>query len=166
MDARREVREYTVRDVTDDDREFLRGVYAASRAVEMNAVPWVDAVKRTFIEHQFNAQTAHYREHYPNAKHQIILVDGKAAGRLYVDRTDPAMIEMLDITILAEYQRRGVGTAIIKALLGEGANSMRIVRVYTEEFNPSLRLFERLGFEVTEKDGFLCRLDASPAEEK
>jgi GNAT superfamily N-acetyltransferase len=162
MDAMREVTKYTLRDASDGDREFLLEVYAAGRALELNALPWDDAMKRAFVEHQFNAQSDHYREHYPDAEHKVILVDGKAAGRVYVNLKDGVMIELLDITVLDKYRRLGIGTAIIEEMLRKGRDSNRVVRVYTEEFNPSLRLFERLGFEVTEKDGFLCRLDAAP----
>ena len=166
MDAERAITKYTLRDVTEEDRDLLLDAYAAGRAVELNAVPWDDAMKRTFVEHQFNAQSDHYREHYPYAEHKIVVVDGKAVGRVYVDRDDAAMISLLDLVVLEPYRGRGIATAVIQDLLTEGRRSNRIVRVYTEEFNPSLRLFESLGFESTEKDGFLWRLDARPAEEK
>ncbi len=159
---KRAVKKYTLRDVTEGDREFLLEVYAAARAMELSVLPWDDAMKRAVVEHQFDAQTAHDQEHYPAAEHTFILVDGEDAGRLYVDRADTQMIALLDITVLERYRRRGVGKVLVGSLLADGAISNRIVRVYTEEFNPGLALFTSLGFEVTEKDGFLLRLDAEP----
>src|SRR4029077_6812605 len=86
------------------------------------------------------------------------------AGRLYVDRQD--LISILDITVLEDFRGRGIGRAIIEAILAEGKASGRTVRIYTEDFNPAFGLFTALGFEVTEKDGFLCRLDAAQRKKK
>ena len=45
----------SMRPVTPDDREFLLSVYAASREAELEMLPWDDALKRGFVEHQFGA---------------------------------------------------------------------------------------------------------------
>lgn len=134
----------TMRPVTPEDREFLLTVYASSRESELAMVPWDEAMKRLFVEHQYGAQTAHYLEVYPSATHDIVLTDGVPCGRLYVNRSE-AEIAILDINVLPEFRRRGIGTHIIEGLKAEAAG--RSVRVYVESYNPSQKLFSELGFE-------------------
>jgi RimJ/RimL family protein N-acetyltransferase len=133
----------SLRPVTPGDREFLLRVYASSRETELAALPWDAAMKNTFIEHQYSAQTAHYQEAYPAATHDIVLADGVPCGRLYVDRRD-GEIAILDVNVLPEFRRRGIATRIIEGLKAEARG--RSVRVYVETFNPSQKLFAELGF--------------------
>jgi hypothetical protein len=72
--------------VVQGDREFLIGLYGSVREPELAHVRWDDTMRRAFVEHQFAAQDAHYREHYPGATLDVIEIDGSPAGRLYVHR--------------------------------------------------------------------------------
>src|SRR5215471_14895823 len=47
-------------------------------------------------------------------------------------------------------------------LLQEAAESSKPINIYVENFNPSLRLFKRLGFQVGEENGFQLLLKWSP----
>ena len=143
----------TLRDVCDEDREFLLSVYEAGRETELAMVPWDAAQRRAFVEHQFDAQDMHYRTYYEGSTHEIILFDGVPAGRLYLNRAD--QIAILDIAVLPEFRNRGIGTALIRRLKDEAATSGRVLRIYIESFNPSQKLFTDLGFAVVEDDGVM-----------
>ena len=145
-------RSVTLREVGADDEAFLLKVYASVRADEMARVPWSEAQRAAFIKMQFDAQQLHYRTHNPEATHDIILLNGCPVGRLYVARRKNE-VRILDITILPEHRNRGIGTPLIKELMGEAARAEIPLNVYVESFNPSRRLFERLGFVKTEEDG-------------
>jgi RimJ/RimL family protein N-acetyltransferase len=97
---------YRSRPVTDADREFLLA-YASAREIELFHGTVDEAMKR-LIEHQFDAQSAHYASEYANARHEIITLaaTGEPVGRVYVNRSDE-QIAILDITILSEFRRRG-----------------------------------------------------------
>lgn len=135
----------TLRPITDDDLPFLNDVYASTRQEELAPVPWSEAEKEAFLRMQFDAQHRHYAEHYPNASFDVILVDGAAAGRLYVDRRETE-IRIVDIALLPAFRQRGIGTRLLTGLLDEGARSGRPVGIHVERFNPALRLYQRLGF--------------------
>ena len=135
----------SLRPIADDDREFLLRTYASSREIELSMVPWDDEQKHVFVAHQFDAQTSYYREKYPDATHDIILFNGTAAGRIYVDRTE-SEIAILDLNVLPEFRRNGIATSVVGDLKAE--SSGRSVRVYVETFNPSQKLFAELGFAV------------------
>jgi GNAT superfamily N-acetyltransferase len=141
-----------LRTATQEDNAFLFKVYASTRAEEMERVPWDEAQKEAFLGMQWNAQQIHYRTYNPNATHDIILLDEDAVGRIYVARRE-AEIRIMDITILPEYRNRGLGTPLIEGLMREAALAHLPLTIFVESFNPSLRLFERLGFSMVKSDG-------------
>ena len=128
-----------------DDRPFLLAVYASTREPELATVPWDAAQKAEFVERQFEAQHAHYREHYGEAAFDVVLVSGQPAGRLYVDRAAEE-IRIVDIALLPEFCRRGIGTTLLRGLQSEAAAAGKPLRIHVERFNPALRLYQRLGF--------------------
>ena len=149
--------EIELRPVTDNDREFLLAAYAAGREIELSMVPWDDALKRAFVEHQFDAQTAHYSAEYENARHDVILLSGEPVGRLYVSRSDDT-ISILDFAVLNEYRGRGIGSAVVGSLIDEARVSNRSVQVYVETFNPSQAFFTSRGFTVKGRDDVNLKL--------
>ena len=145
-----------------EDEEFLYRVYAGTRTEELALVPWDQAQKEAFLRSQFDAQSRWYREHYARATYELILIDGKPAGRLYVHRGETE-IRIVDIALLAEHRGTGVGTSLLHDLLAEAAASGRRVTIHVERFNPALRLYERLGFTVAEDKGAYVFLERPPA---
>jgi RimJ/RimL family protein N-acetyltransferase len=142
----------TLRPVSADDYDFLVALYGSTRAEEMALVPWTTEQQETFIRSQFAAQQDHYAQKYPTASHDIIVCDDRPVGRLYVARLDHE-IRIIDITLLPAERNAGIGSHLLRQLLDEANGSGKVTRIYVEEFNPSLRLFERLGFSPTEQHG-------------
>jgi ribosomal protein S18 acetylase RimI-like enzyme len=140
------------RPVAPADEPFLYDVYASTRAPELALVDWSDEEKDVFVRQQFQAQARHYREHYPNATHDVIVVDDVPVGRLYVDRW-PAEIRVVDIALLPRYRRRGLGSRLMRDVQAEGAASGRCVTIHVERFNPAWRLYRRLGFTPVDEAG-------------
>lgn len=143
---------YTLRPVRDEDEALLLAIYASSRAEEMALVPWDAAMKDAFLRSQFSAQQTHYRSYFPQAVHDMILVDGEPVGRIYVDRRADE-IRILDVTMLTESRGRGIGTRIIQELMKEADDQDQSLSIYVESFNRSLGLFQRLGFVKAEETG-------------
>jgi ribosomal protein S18 acetylase RimI-like enzyme len=158
MNARKEI---TLRPVTEADDEFLLSVYASTRAEELERVPWTPEQKEAFVRMQFAAQKRHYAAQYPQASHDIIYADGVPVGRLYLSRGADGF-HILDITVLAQHRNAGTGSFLLRELLAEAGKAAKPVSIYVENFNPSLRLFERLGFQRVEEDGFQLLLKKLP----
>lgn len=154
-------KEISLRPVTEEDREFLLRAYAAGRETELSVLPFDEAQKRAFCEHQLQAQTAYYLEKFPHATHDIIFAGREPVGRVYADRGD-ALISILDLAVVVDHRRKGIGTYIIKALLDEAAADSRRVGVYVESFNPSQKLFRDLGFQLVESDGLNLYFEWQP----
>lgn len=151
----------TLRDVLEEDKPFLREVYACTRAQELALVPWNDEQREAFLRLQFDAQHSYYHAQFPEANYQIILQESEPIGRLYVHRTE-ADIRVLDITLLPAYRSASIGTSLIQELLDEGARTGLAVSIWVEHFNPSRTLFERLGFSKIQEDGYNLLLEWRP----
>lgn len=150
----------TLRPVNSDDYDFLVEVYGSTRAEEMALTPWTAEQQLAFVRSQFAAQQDHYAKKYPTANHDIIMSDDRPVGRLYVARLDQE-IRIIDITLLPGERNAGIGSFLIKQLLNEANRSNKMTRIYVEEFNPSLRLFERLGFSPSEQHGIHLLMQCS-----
>src|SRR5688572_13925507 len=152
----------TLRPITPDDMEFLCQVYASTRQEEMALVTdWSEAQKTAFLQMQFNAQHAHYAEHYSRARFQIILLNGVPIGRLYIDRRTKE-IRIVDIALLPEYRNQGIGSGLLKEILAEGEQAGLPVTIHVELFNPALRLYERLGFRHIDDHGVYYLMEWKP----
>jgi len=154
-----------LRPVADGDRTFLVELYASVREPELAHVPWNDAVQRAFVEHQFSAQDAHYRQHYRGATLDVIEVDGQPAGRLYVHRA-PGDIRIMDIALAPAFRGRGIGSGLLRRLISEAEASGQTLSIHVEGNNPARRLYERLGFRPVGEHGVYLLLERLPAYEK
>lgn len=159
--------EVTLRPCVAEDAEFLRRVYHSTREDELRLLPWSDADKAAFLDMQFGAQKKHYEAQYPDCAFRVIVVDGTAAGRLYVNRT-ASDINVLDIALLPQFRGRGIGSALLEAILEEARISRRTVSLHVEQYNPARRLYERIGFRTLESNGVYERMQwdgsASPVK--
>jgi len=135
-----------------EDEAFLAKLYATTRDIEMALTGWDAAQQEAFLSQQFQFQTTHYRQHYGDALFQIILRDNAPIGRIYI-HYGPSEIRLMDIALLPEYRRSGVGGSILENLLREAAQLDKPVTLHVERFNPALRLYQRLGFQVVEDLG-------------
>jgi GNAT superfamily N-acetyltransferase len=148
----------------ESDMGSLFRIYASTRVDELALTDWDEAQKEAFLRQQFGAQHAHYRQHYPGASFDLILVDGATAGRLYLDRW-PDQLRIVDIALLPEWRGRGIGGALLRSILERAAALGLPVTIHVEQFNPALSLYERLGFRPVSMHGVYLLMRWSPEEE-
>jgi GNAT superfamily N-acetyltransferase len=153
----------TLRPITADDMDLLLRVYHSTREEELAMVlDWTEEMKAAFVRQQFEAQHVWYRDHYEGAQFDIILVDGAPAGRLYVHRRADE-IRLVDITLLPDFRKGGLGTSILHDLMAEGKEVGKPVTIHVEIYNPAMRLYERLGFVPVEERGPYRLMKWSPS---
>lgn len=148
----------SLRPIRPDDEEFLYRLYASTRTEELAAVPWSAELKEAFLRMQFAAQHRYYRENYTASSFDVVLVGGEPAGRLYVARW-PEELRVIDVALLPEYRRRGIGTALLARVREEAAGRGLPVRIHVERANPALALYDRLGFRVVADRGVYLFLE-------
>jgi GNAT superfamily N-acetyltransferase len=114
-----------------------------------------------FLAQQFNAQDETYRGRYPDGDFSVITLNDQPIGRLYVGRL-PGEIRVIDITLLPEFRGHGIGTGLIRDLMGEASGTGARVTLYVEAFNPAHRLYTRLGFTRIDEYGVYELLEWRP----
>ena len=148
----------------DDDRGFRYQLFCDSRQPEFALLP--PPVYQQVMAHQFHAQTVGYRGQFPQARFDIIELAGERIGRIVVDRSG-TMMHIVDQAIVPTLRGRGIGTAIMRALMDEAQAAGLPVRLeVASENDPSFRLYQRLGFVPIETYPFYMRLEwRSPTPE-
>ena len=132
-----------------DDESQLYELHAAMRAEELGMQDWEPALCDQILRQQFDAQRRSYRDLYPDLDERLILRGDTPIGWLIVDRGGPAL-RGIDIALLPEARRQGIGTLIIRDLQQEAALEDRPMRIAVLRGNVRARaLYERLGFRAT-----------------
>lgn len=124
----------SLRPATPDDREFVLAVCrAAMSEYHRIARGWDDAqIEAAFLRHLDLPHT------------QIILFENKPVGILTLLH-GPRADWITRIGLLPSTQGKGVGTSVLQKLQGNG----RPLRLTVYKCNPSQKLYQKLGFEVT-----------------
>ena len=156
----------SLRPATDADREFLIAVYDSTRAQELAQVVWEEGQREAFVRWQFERQDEEYRQRFPNARYDVILVDGVPAGRIWIGM-DEKQIRLLDIGLLTDFQNRGVGTHLMRQLMAEATQSNKVLRHMVFMLNEDAhRFYERLGFVVIEDLGAYKHMEWAPDQSR
>ena len=130
----------SLRAAVDADFEACRRTYFA----EMDWVNERLGLKR-------DEQESMFRKLWDPAQVCIIQADGVDVGWLQtvVSKSEHMLGQ---IFVDAPFQRRGIGTEVLRRIIDEASRRRLPVRLAVVKFNPSRRLYERLGFRVTHED--------------
>jgi ribosomal protein S18 acetylase RimI-like enzyme len=148
--------EIALRPATSSDDQFLMRVFAGTRSDELAALAGT-GMAENFVAMQFNIQRQNYQSAYPGAKNKIIVFRDQPVGRMLVDYTTDA-IRLVDIALLEEFRRRGIGSLLLRGLIEQARNAGKPLQLSVYKFNPALRLYERLGFSKTGEDGLYIQM--------
>ena len=105
-------------------------------------------------------QRAHFAANYAPERQAVIVHGGttlRDVGRISLTR-HWRKIFLRDIELVRPERNRGVGTAIINAVLALARDSDRYVELRVLRCNPAQRLYARLGFRVIDDDGARLRM--------
>jgi ribosomal protein S18 acetylase RimI-like enzyme len=154
----------TTRPATPDDRALLYRIFASSREEEFALLDWPPDKVEQLMRQQFELQTKGYGSMFPDADHRIILVNGEPVGRVLIHQSD-AEIRMVDMAILTQFRRKGIGRAIVEGLKQTAQKAGKPLRhhVYHGELN-AIRFYFALGYRVAvnEETGFQMEWTPAP----
>lgn len=132
--------EYSFRQCTLDDFDFL------FKLKKENFKWYVDKIWGWQEEEQKKRLMQDLTEHLEHKR--IILINNELAGVYAVHTTENGDLFINEISILKEYQHKGIGRKILQQQLEENhKNNVRtILQVFKD--NPAKKLYEQLGFKV------------------
>ncbi len=147
-----------LRPATFDDEDFLLEVYKSSRGDDLRELGWSEDRIREFLRMQYEAQQRFFDSEYSQANNQIILLEDRPVGRMFVDRREHE-IRCLDVALLPEYRNAGMGTFLLRQLQDEARRASKPLRLQIIRFNRAVNLFERLGFMRTSETGMHFQME-------
>ena len=131
------------------DEVFLETVYADSRREELAPFGWSRQQEDAFFKMQFQMQIKAYRMQFRNADYYVVQLDETPVGRLILERGERE-IRLIDVSLLAEFRNRGIGTRLLEKLKAEAAFdivlSLRVLKTNAQ----AKRFYERHGLRVVE----------------
>jgi ribosomal protein S18 acetylase RimI-like enzyme len=131
---------YQLRPATDKDYDFFyRLQVAAMKEYVAQTYGWDDAVQERYLSRKFAER-----------EHQIIVVNGQDVGVLEINQTEDE-IALMNIQIMPEYQRQGLGTAVLQDVLADANRQGLPITLWVMKVNPARELYKRLGFGVVEE---------------
>jgi ribosomal protein S18 acetylase RimI-like enzyme len=126
------------RAATDDDRGFAYEVKRAALGPYVEQVwGWDEPLQQDFHARAWEAR-----------RPDIIVLDGEDAGTVQFIRRD-ADYHLAEFYLLPRYQRRGVGSKLMRRMLGRADAEGVPVTLQVIKINPAQNLYGRHGFRVT-----------------
>jgi ribosomal protein S18 acetylase RimI-like enzyme len=147
---------HTLRPAQAEDQDFLYRLYASTRP-EISELGWPPEQQEAFLRMQFHAQQRWYQTAYPAAQHIIITAEQEPIGRVLVSRENHSAT-LVDISILPQYRRHGIGGTIIGELIRQSSSRGEILKLQVLRSNPAQRLYLRLGFLQTGEDAMYLQM--------
>lgn len=145
---------HTLRPASDTDADWL---WALKRATMQGYVA------QTWGRWDEAEQAERFRQTFLPEQVQIIVVDGRDAGLLHVERS-PDEIFVANLQVAPEFQRRSLGTCVMQALMAEARDRCVPLRLQVLKVNPASRLYERLGFTITGETATHWRMQLAPRD--
>lgn len=132
---------YFLRPATPADLEFIKALHKANFKDQVTAIwGWDETMQSRLVEERFDP-----------AKLRIIQSNGKDIGALQTEAR-PEEVILENIQLLPDYQRRGLGSKIIRDVLADADAAQLPVTLTVLRTNPARSLYERFGFFVTRQD--------------
>ena len=129
----------------EEDQAFRFRLFCDARP-DLALLPLATEVRDQLMTMQFRAQTLSYRAQAPAARFDIMELEGTPIGRIVVDRPG-TMIHIVDQALSPPFRNLGIGSAIMRALMGEAEQAGLPLRLQVASDNAAaLRLYLRLGF--------------------
>lgn len=151
----------TLHPVSGRDEAFLLELYASTRA-DLELAACDAATRALLVRMQFNAQQAHYRAAHPHASLSIVTGPAGPLGQLCVEHGADG-IRLVDISLLPQYRRRGIGTRLLGGLMAQAGQAALPLRLSVLSDNPALALYRRLGFRDCGEAGMRRQMAWYPA---
>lgn len=89
---------------------------------------------------------------------RILEIDGRAIGAVATsEREDHVFLH--EMMVLPEHQNRGIGSLVLRMVMGEARELGKPLRLHTARLNRALALYRRHGFVETGRDEMFIRME-------
>lgn len=152
----------TLRPRQGEDLPFLRTLFHSTRHDEIAAAGLPPLAATLFLDQQFQLQCRHFDQHYSlGGRRWIITQQGTPIGRieLWDNDTPPRDLRLVDISVLADWRGKGLGTALMQALQALATQEGRTISLHADKGGAAEKLYRRLGFRQTADAGIRWKME-------
>ena len=107
------------------------------------------------------AQEISFEEQWQAPQVRIIMFGGRDVGWLQTI-TQQAELFIAQLFVDRKFQRRGIGTEVMDRLMAEASRLNQAVGLSVVKINPAVRLYKRLGFQITDEDDRKFQMRRAP----
>jgi ribosomal protein S18 acetylase RimI-like enzyme len=152
------------RDATSADGALMARLDASAFA-HLGGVP---GVGDSLVAMQVRLRDQGWRAAWPDARCRVVEIETagcrEPVGRMWVN-LGPGVLHLIEIALLPEQRRRGLGTRCLRRLLDEARAYGADMTLEVADDNPARHLYQRLGFDVIgERPPYLHLRRATRAE--
>lgn len=142
--------------------EFLLQVFKESR-IDLAYINGIsEEQKSMIILQQYKIEQEQLKQMYPNAKFNIVMMNEKTVGRLYIHNGEISD-RILQIGLLEEYRGMGIGKMLVKLVIEDAMKRGKNVQLQVAWFNEAAyRFYEKLGFKIIENNGVAYEMQYMP----
>ena len=133
---------YRLRPATEADYQFCYGLLKQN-------------MFELFSRHWGGWKPDAFRQDFCPANITIVTIEGRDVGYFSLKETETGLY-LENIQLLPSFQGKGVGTIILKRILQDNVSKPIELTTFTD--NPAIRLYKRLGFDVTGREGETVRM--------
>ena len=132
---------FCLRNAIASDRKFLYEVFRAAMK---------EYITQARGEWNEQREVAQFHRQLNISASKIIRVDGSDVGFISAPVSD-GIVWIHTICILPEHQNHGIGSEIIQSVVAQAQKQKLLLHLSVLKVNPARRLYERLGFKVTQE---------------
>jgi len=130
----------TLRPAVNQDFDYCRRLY-------FSEMKWI--IEELHLDR--TAQEISFQWQWDPAQVRILALDGADIGWLQtITQNDEIFIAQLVVD--RPFQRKGIGTEMMKCLIRQAAQLNQVIRLNVVKISPARRFYERLGFQVVHED--------------
>lgn len=97
------------------------------------------------------SQLTSFKQYWAPTAVRIITLDDLDVGWLQSSIEDDGLF-IAQLFVEGPFQGRGIGTEVMSRLIADALHANQAVVLAVVKINPALRLYERLGFHITDED--------------
>jgi GNAT superfamily N-acetyltransferase len=143
----------TLRPALQQEFDYCKRLYFTEMKWIIEELHLDRAAQDTGFQQQWNLQQVH-----------IIEIGGAPVGWLHTITQDQELF-VAQMFVDRPFQRKGIGTEVMKRLIDEAARLHQTLRLSVAKINPARRLYERLGFRTTHEDDRKFYMQLNPFNE-
>ena len=141
-----------LRPATPEDAPFQLTLFCAHNGDMLRLGGLPEAMIENLLAMQYRSRANSYRNQFPQARWSIVEAADGPIGEL-IEHDEADAIYVVDIALLPDQQRRGIGSALMRALMATGAARGGVRALVLISNQASRRMFRGLGFAETCDDG-------------